>query len=350
LIVGRAPAAEVGDALLLSPMKLLLRFLPCVLIVGCVFASALRAADSSFPRKKILVFTKSSGFEHDAIKDDGKPGHGFAFTVLKEIAAAQNLDLTFSKDGSLFTPEYLAQFDAYLFYTTGDLTKAKNDEKSGDGHPPMTPAGKAALLQAIAAGKGFIATHSSTDCFHSFGRNNHVPERFNDDGDQADDYIKMLGGEFIRHGAQQTSHVIVADPNFPGASAVPAGWAPLEEWYSLKDFAPDLHAILVQDTGGMKGAEYARPNYPNTWARKSGKGHVFYTSLGHRDDIWTSPVFKSVLTGGINWALGRVQADVTPNLATAAPGASQLPKYVAPAPAKKKGETPKANPTTAQAQ
>jgi hypothetical protein len=36
-------------------------------------------------------------------------------------------------------------------------------------------------------------------------------------------------------------------------------------------------------------------------------------------------VFQSVLTGGINWAVGNVKADVTPNLEKAAPDANTLP-------------------------
>ncbi len=280
--------------------------------------------------KKILFFSKSSGFEHDAIKLRMKDGReGYAFPVLREIGGKNNIDFTFSKDGSLFTPEYLSQFDAYFFYTTGDLTQEKSDPR-GDGLPPMTAAGKTALLAAVAGGKAFIGTHSATDTFHSFGREDHVPERFLDDGDRADPYIRMLGGEFIRHGAQQSSHLVVADAGFPGIGAVPADYAPMEEWYSLKDFAPDLHVLLVQDTAGMKGAEYARAPYPSTWIHRYGKGRVFYTSMGHREDIWTSPVFQAVLTGGLNWALGRVDADLTPNLARVAPEANVLPKYVAP--------------------
>jgi type 1 glutamine amidotransferase len=297
-------------------------------------ASATLAAEPAM--KKVLVFTKSSGFIHDAIKNDGLKGHGYAFRVLDALGAKHHIEFVFSKDGSLFTPEYLAQFDAFFFYTTGDLTVPKSDPR-GDGLPPMTAAGKAALLAAVAGGKGFVGSHSASDTFHSFGRNGAVPERFDSDGDQADDYIKMLGGEFIRHGAQQKSHLRVVDAAFPGVSAVPADYAPVEEWYSLKNFAADLHVLLVQDTAGMKGIEYARAPYPSTWVHLYHKGRVFYTNLGHREDIWDSAAFQSVLLGGLDWALHRVDADITPNLSQAAPHANVLPKYQAPpaAPAKK---------------
>ncbi len=312
-------------------MKTLPRLLFFVVGVALTIAPVLRAADSVAPvRKKVLFFSKSSGFEHDAIKlqmKDGKPG--YAFAVLRDIGEKNNIDFTFSKDGSLFTSEYLAQFDAYFFYTSGDLTMPKSDPR-GDGLPAMTPAGKTALLKAVADGKGFVSTHSATDCFHSFGRNGHVPQRFDDDGDGADDYIKMIGGEFIRHGAQQKSRMIVADAAFPGIGAIPPDWCPLEEWYSLKNFASNLRVLLVQDTAGMVGAEYQRPNYPTTWARMHGKGRVFYTSLGHREDIWTHPGYQAMLAGALNWALRRVEADVTPNLDQAAPQARVLPRYIPP--------------------
>ena len=100
----------------------------------------------------------------------------------------------------------------------------------------------------------------------------------------------------------------------------------------MKDFADNLHVLLVQDTSGMTGEPYARPNYPSTWARMYGKGRVFYTNMGHRDDVWNSALFQSVLTGGINWAVGRVDADVTPNIDQVTPQASVLPVHVPPAP------------------
>jgi hypothetical protein len=132
----------------------------------------------------------------------------------------------------------------------------------------------------------------------------------------------MIGAEFIIHGAQQTSRMIVADAKFPGISEVPADFKPLEEWYALKNFAPNLHVLLVQDTDGMKGPMYQRPHYPATWARMYGQGRVFYTNMGHREDVWTNPVFQSVLVGGINWAVHNADADVTPNLDKVTPKAS----------------------------
>ncbi len=272
--------------------------------------------------KKVLVFSKSSGFEHDAFKfhKDGSPG--FAQKTLAELGPKHDIDFTFSKDGSLFTPEYLDQFDAFLFYTTGDLTTV-----GGDKNPAMTPEGKAAFLNAIKKGKGFIGSHCATDTFHTSEPASKTNEelRYQNHGEMADPYIRMIGGEFIHHGKQQSATMRIADTSFPGLPAGKTEFALAEEWYSLKDFSSDLHVILVQETAGMAGEFYQRPSYPATWARKHGAGRVFYTSMGHREDVWTNPIFQEILFGGIAWAVKNVDAKIPANLLQVTPGCMSLP-------------------------
>lgn len=95
---------------------------------------------------------------------------------------------------------------------------------------------------------------------------------------------------------------------------------------TLKNFAKDLHVILIEDNEGMKGDCYQRPPFPATWARMHRKGRVFYTSFGHRDDIWTNPDVQGIIAGGLGWAMGNVKVEVTPNIDKVTPKASQL-KY-----------------------
>ena len=314
-----------------SPLRFALLFSASVLAFGCALPFAAAAGPA---KKKVLFFSKSSGFEHDIIKTLDVPRYGTAFRVLRELGEKHAIEFTISKDGSLFSKEYLEQFDAFFFCTSGDLTLAKNDHAMGDGQPPMTAAGKQAFLDAIAGGKGFVGTHNASDTFLAPGNKNPGPARNEPDGDKTDPYGKMLGASFIKHDAQQKARMIIADPAFPGMDAVPADFTVHEEWYSLKNFATDLRVLLVQDTSTMEGPSYRRPNYPATWARMHGQGRVFFTSMGHRDDIWIHPVFQSILMGGLNWALRRVDADVTPNIAQVTPQANVLPKYVAPPPPK----------------
>ena len=49
--------------------------------------------------------------------------------------------------------------------------------------------------------------------------------------------------------------------------------------------------------------------YPISWCRDYGKGRVFYTSLGHREDVLEADWYRRHLLGGIQWALGQAGKD-----------------------------------------
>lgn len=270
------------------------------------------AAAAEKKKQKVLYFSRSAGFEHDAVKlKDGKPS--ISDRILTELGKRHGFDVVCTKDGRVFDGD-LDQYDAIAFYTSGDLTKP-NKAKT----PPMSPKGKKKLLRAIARGKGFVGLHAATDSFHSKGpRNQNQTE--------VDPYIAMLGGEFIVHGAQQEAIIRAASPNFPGVKKFGQAQRLKEEWYTLKNFAKDLHVILIEDNEGMKGDCYQRPPFPATWARRHRKGRVFYTSFGHRDDIWTNPDIQGIIAGGLAWTMGNIKVDVTPNIDKVTPKASQL-KY-----------------------
>ena len=150
-------------------------------------------------------------------------------------------------------------------------------------------------------------------------------------GNDCDPYIIMCGGEFSGHGSQQKSWIRVVTKDFPGLESL-QDFEMHEEWYGLHNLNPNMQAILVQDTATMKvdprtgqrERDYQRPPFPNTWAKPYGKGRVFYTSMGHREDVWENATFQQLLTGGLSWALGNVEADVTPNIDKVTPQASVL--------------------------
>ena len=99
-----------------------------------------RAADDKM-KKRILFFTKSSGFEHDPVKRSGA-APSLSELTLSTIGKKHGFEIVATKDGRVFDGD-LAQYDAFLFYTTGDLTELGTDEM-----PPMSALGKQALLSA----------------------------------------------------------------------------------------------------------------------------------------------------------------------------------------------------------
>ncbi len=196
------------------------------------------------------------------------------------------------------SPDKLKDYDAVVFCgTTGEL--------------PIPD--KTAFFKWIADGHGFIGFHSAADTLHR------TPE-----------YAKMLGGEFAGHGM---FHPRVDVYNMDPESPINAGWgksiAINEEFYLFRNYDPtQVHLLLA-----MKEQPYTKEPgiYPVSWIKMYGKGRVYYTSLGHRDDVLLpdatigdqeykvrfnqAPVALAVqrqMLNGIRWALGLIDADATP--------------------------------------
>jgi type 1 glutamine amidotransferase len=85
-----------------------------------------------------------------------------------------------------------------------------------------------------------------------------------------------------------------------------------------------VHGLLTLDHHPNNGSP---GDYPISWCKQYGKGRVFYTSLGHREDVWdpdtpadfkrknpreVSEAYQKHILGGIKWALGLEKGDATP--------------------------------------
>jgi type 1 glutamine amidotransferase len=93
----------------------------------------------------------------------------------------------------------------------------------------------------------------------------------------------------------------------------------------MNDYNPDeVHELLTLD---KHPNEKTPGHYPISWCKMYGKGRVFYTSLGHREDVWdpetparfkrensqeVSQAYQQHILGGIKWALGLAPGDATP--------------------------------------
>jgi type 1 glutamine amidotransferase len=296
-------------------------------IRNLAMSSAAFALPSPLPaaaKKSVLLFTKSSAWIHDVIKDvDGKPS--IVETAVRALGSKHGFSVTATKDGRIFESDDLYNFGALLFFTSGDLTR-----KSNDGNWPMSELGKKALLESVQNGTGFVGVHSAADTFHTLPDPPNRSNRYIAHGEQSDPYLRMVGGELIRHADDpdphyQTTKLTVNDPKFPGFEGLAPQIDFTEEWYSMKDYAPDLHVLLTLETRPLIGNCYKRAPYPITWARQQGQGRVFYSAMGDRVETWKNLFFLNLLAGGIRWALRDVNAAIPVNLTAAAPGYAQIP-------------------------
>lgn len=277
-------------------------------LLGWPLAARCGWADDKRPAK-LLFFSRSALFEHPVVRREGGQ-LSFAEQALVRLARQIGCTVDCTKDGRVFERD-LDAYAAVVSYTCGNpehLKKPIPADGQDDNHP-LSETGWKNLEAAVRAGKPLVGIHPGIWLLS-----------------------EAFGADCLGHGSQQEARIHVVSPRFPGAEKLGESFSMHEEWFSLMHFANDLHAILVQDCAEMNTRApadrrcYDRPPFPCTWARMYGEGRVFYTSMGHREDVWTSKIFEQVLLGGLSWALGRLPADIEPNLDLVAPQANEFMK------------------------
>lgn len=237
------------------------------------------AAEGKKP--KILYITTTKGFKHSAAE--------YSIPVIKKMAEeSKAFEVVCTDKTDTITPEGLKEFDAICFSnTTGDK-----------GQFPLSEANRDAMIAAIKDGKGFIGIHAATDTYKDWAP-----------------YYEMIGATFTEHPWTEKVNIVVEDPSHPCASPVPSPWIVDDEIYAFKNYdRSKLDVIMSLDAGalGDKLKKGHRPDadYAVAWCKEHGKGKVFYTSLGHRHEVWDDPIYQAHLLNGIKWVLGQAKADL----------------------------------------
>jgi hypothetical protein len=257
-----------------------------------------KPAKNADGKKTVLFYSESFGFPHSVVKRQLTGEMAYAEKMLKEICGKAGYDVrvtqTFKnleKDGQF------KDYDAIVLYTTG------NPLIDRDG-----------LLKWLRNGGALIGIHTATDTFHH-PMNAEVPMTGAETAKLSipdwPEYTKIIGAAFKTHGAQQTVTIKIDDPNHPATKHIEAGWQINDEIYQFDRYNKDVHLLLSIDTDKISDASLKKLKmtkgefYPVSWTNTEGKGRVFYTSLGHREDVWTNPVWQQHLLGGMAWALGQ---------------------------------------------
>ncbi|MBQ6826669.1 MAG: ThuA domain-containing protein [Thermoguttaceae bacterium] len=275
------------------------------------------AAESEKKGRKILYFDLSTEWEHPPTVDEAD-GTSKAAKIVKKLGESLGYEVDCTKDGSVFDGD-LSQYAAFVFMTCGDLdVKVPN-------RTPVSETGRANLFKAVRGGTGFLGIHCATDTWQCKG------ELFETQPiENRTEYIKMVGGDFITHGEMQEATLRFVEPiDVPTLRSFNAPEARVyDEWYCMKNFAPDMRVLVVQETKGMKNegrnACYDRPPFPACWIRREGKGRVAYISPGHGNAEWETAFVQNLAKDMMNYVVGGLDLDETPNLKEVCPQAEVL--------------------------
>ncbi len=318
-------------------MKLCRSLAALIAVSGLLYTTSAQAADGKPPLKKLLLVTDSGGFIHDSV--------GLAEKLLKELGPAHGFEVTcyrFTRDPEQMTTitvpvenkgtgkvekkqvkvkvmeeygqrfrrstgvevtkescghvnaETLKNFDLVLFFTTGNPL---NETEVND------------LVAWVKAGGAVAGTHCGSDTLY--------PSK---DRPWNAGYGELIGAYFDGHPWHKKIKVKVEDPQHPAGKSFATGDEITDEIYQ---FRPEpysrekLHIIMSVDNSSidLKKGKRKDNDYAISWCREVGKGRTFYTSLGHRKEVWSDKRYQEHLFGGLRWAVKLESGSAAPSAA-----------------------------------
>jgi type 1 glutamine amidotransferase len=240
-------------------------------------------------KKRVLAIGAVEGYQHDSVSN------GLA-TIWKLGHDSGLWDTYIKTDTQLLTKQKLTNnarnidyFDAIFLYTTGEL--------------PMTDEQKAALLAFVHDdGKGVVGGHSAIDTWYKWPA-----------------YGDMMGAYFDNHPwGQFDAPIIIEDRHFPGMDLFAPSFVMKDEIYQPSEiFSREKVRVLARlDETKLdlnhKGVKRTDKDFAVAWVKNYGKGRVFYSTFGHREEVWDRPDVQNMYREAIKWALGLVPGDATP--------------------------------------
>jgi len=215
----------------------------------------------------VLVFSKTNAFRHKSIPT------GIDF--LNKMGTENHWKMEFSEDSTVFNVAKLSTFDVIVFLnTSGNIFSDEN---------------KNALKNYFARGKGFVGIHAASDTEKEWQW-----------------FTEMVGATFKDHPKVQTATLNV---NTTCQHPAIDGWNVNEvfkdEWYNfLKPVGKHVNVLTSIDENTYEGKQMNTDNHPNSWYHIYNGSRVFYTGLGHTNEIYQENRYYNHIKGAVLWAAG----------------------------------------------
>lgn len=211
---------------------------------------------------RVLIFTKTAGFRHDAIPS--------AVATLTTLAADAGMVADHTEDAQAFTADNLARYRVVVFAsTTGDV---------------LDEAQQAAMERFVREGGGFVGVHAAADTEYDWPW-----------------YGRLVGAYFRNHPpGLQSTHVQ------PERDGKPAGerWPVTDELYNYRaNPRPRVQVIATVDEREYSGGEMG-DDHPIAWCHAFDGGRSWYTGLGHDAKVYDDANVMAQLRRGLAYAAG----------------------------------------------
>jgi uncharacterized protein len=236
-----------------------------LVLFACLVSAFTMNDNEAKKKKKVLVFSKTSGYRHESIEA--------GIIAIKKLGTENQFEVDATEDSLAFTGANLKKYKAVVFLSTTLNVLGEAEQK--------------ALTAYMQKGGGFVGIHAATDCEYDWAW-----------------YVKMVGASFASHPEQQTAKLVVNDFNHPSTKHLPAIWERWDEWYNFKNINGEVKVLLEIDETSYKGGTNGR-HHPMAWCHDYDGGRAFYTALGHTIESYSEPLFLQHILGGIEYAMGQ---------------------------------------------
>ncbi len=253
-------------------------------------------------KKKILVFSKATGFDHWTIPHNSE--------MLKILAKKTGVfEIHVKYDIEQFERKNLKQYDAVIFNNCNpsgpdrdlfaDLLK-QNTSLSDVEIEQIAPEYETNMMNYVKKGGGLMILHGAITV-----QNN----------SQA--FSQMTGGSFDYHPKQQEIHVKEVDNNHPMVKAFKGkGLTHVDEPYFFKNayFDYNFKPLLYMEVDKIQGKkeEVDEKIIYVSWIKRFGKGRVFYSSPSHNAQSMANPELLQYFLDGMQYVVGDLKCDDSP--------------------------------------
>ncbi|MHC4178031.1 MAG: ThuA domain-containing protein [Planctomycetota bacterium] len=256
------------------------------------------------PRRVLIWITPAHLMEKDPHKGYCIPYGTCAMRTLGKKTGA--FEPVVSGDVAMYLPKNIKQFDAIVMNNSSGpwITPTDADmDKDAFKNLGMDKAGieqvlRKSLLNYVSNGGGIVAYH------YAIGANRHWPE-----------FCELLGATFTGHPWNEEVGIVVEEPGHPLVAAFDGkGFRLADEIFQYGDpyDRSKLRVLLSLDTErtnmGVKWIRRQDNDFALAWVKLHCKGRVFYTSFGHRTELYWTPQMLQFYLDAIQFATGDLDA------------------------------------------
>ena len=246
-----------------------------MIALAALAASLAPAAGGADAAPRVLVYTRNGltlegkkGYVHDNIPN--------CIAAIRELGAQNGFAVDASEDPQDFSAANLRKYRAVVFANTNNQIFDTAEQR-------------AALQAYVRGGGGIAGIHSACGSMRDWPW-----------------FWALIGGSFVRHPKLQEFTVHVLDREHPSTHFLGETWRVTDEFYFLRDMPGDLHHLLAGDLTTLDDPKKPQgaTRHPLAWYHQFEGGRCWYTTLGHRKEVYNDPTFRRHILGGILWAMG----------------------------------------------